>query len=275
MPPYISSRAYIQWLPDPPSEPTSTLVLTSSQRGFVDIRVIADDTPGSKPINPSHVEWSFAGHSTSCVVDGKTHTQWHHWIDSKTQTPEDVVDKGEMLPEDSEGLALEKGSMVNPITGRMTEYVEAWRDVDVGVVPSIGEEVIKEFSEKLRERGVVVDGGKSRAGGENSGLMGGEGSAASRLSLVMQHEDVSRSSRGMVVRLGHLCQGVARMGDEFALDRWEWTAEAGWRKTRSSGNLDMPCDVLNMLGDLVDTDSTVRYGDDEAMVWRCIEAEKF
>lgn len=267
MPPYISSRAYIQWLPDPPSEPTSTIVLTSSQRRFVDIRVIADDTPGSKPINSSHVEWSFAGHSTSCVIDGKTHTQWHHWIDSKTSTAEDVVDKGEMLPEDSEGLALEKGSMVNPATGRMTEYVEAWRDVDVEVLPPLDEDGTRECLERLRERGVAVEVGKSGARGERS--------AASRLCLVMQHENVARKSRGMVVRLGNVCQGVARIGDDFALERWKWTTETGWRKTRSSGDLDMPCDVLSMLGHAIDTDTTVRFGDGDDMTWRCVEAERF
>lgn len=275
MPPYISSRAYIQWLPDPPSEPTSTLVLTSSQRRFVDIRVIANDTPGPKAANPSHVEWSFAGHSTSFTTNNKTHTQWHHWIDSTTTTPEDVVDKGEMLPEDSEGLALEKGSMVNPATGRLTEYLEAWRDVDVGIVPFLGEEVIKNFSETLFKRGVVVEGEKSQAGGENSGVSSGSANAASRLSLVMQHENVVRKSRGMVVRLGHVCQGVARMGENFALERWEWTTTTGWRKIRSSGTLDIPCDVLNMLGQTIDTDTTVKYGNGVDMIWKCVEAERF
>ena len=89
MPPYISTRAFIQWLPDQPSEPTSTVVLTSSQRHFVDIRVLADQA-----VDPAHVEWAFAGRSTSKVVDGKTLSQWHHWIDSKTTKPEEVVDKG-------------------------------------------------------------------------------------------------------------------------------------------------------------------------------------
>jgi hypothetical protein len=40
MPPSISIREWIKWLPNPESEPTSTLVLTSTGKRFVDIRVL-------------------------------------------------------------------------------------------------------------------------------------------------------------------------------------------------------------------------------------------
>lgn len=40
MPPSISLRDSIRWLPDSPSEPTRTVVLTSPQNRFVDIRVL-------------------------------------------------------------------------------------------------------------------------------------------------------------------------------------------------------------------------------------------
>jgi hypothetical protein len=36
----ISFRKFIRWLPDEASEPTSTLVLTSPEKRFVDIRVL-------------------------------------------------------------------------------------------------------------------------------------------------------------------------------------------------------------------------------------------
>lgn len=36
----ISVREYIRWLPDDASEPTSTVVLTTPQRRFVDLRII-------------------------------------------------------------------------------------------------------------------------------------------------------------------------------------------------------------------------------------------
>jgi hypothetical protein len=260
MPPYISTRAFIQWLPDEPSEPTSTQVLTSSQRRFVDIRVLAD-----KCVNPTHVEWAFAGRSTSKVVDGKTLSQWHHWIDSKTTKPEDVVDKGEMLPEDASGLALEKGEMVNPATGRLTEYVEGWRDGEIGVVPSPGDEVVRRFYEELRGRGVRVGGVRDLRTTDDS----------SRLSVVLQHEDEARRSRGLVIRLGHLCQGVMRVGEDFAHERWEWCQGDGWRQTFVSGKLSMPCDVLTVLAENVTTDTTVKYGNEDNLTWQCVEAERF
>jgi hypothetical protein len=262
MAPYISTRAYIQWLPDPPSEPTSTQVLTSSQKHYVDIRVIAADP--SNGVDPAHVEWAFGGHSESKVVDGKTLSQWHHWIDSKSTTPEEVVDKGVMLPEDSEGLALEKGAMVNPATGRMTEYVEAWRDVEIRAVTPPGKEVVQSFFQSLQVRGIFVDG-----------LQATSTAGSRKLSLVLQHENVERRARGMVVRLGQICQGVMRVRDAFAYERWECASETDWCKTRSSGNLDMPCDLLTVLGEIMLAGTTVRYGEGYDQVWRCVEAERF
>lgn len=52
MAPSISKREYIRWLPDKPGEPTSTIVVTSAQNRFVDIRIlkaVADVAPGKIP----------------------------------------------------------------------------------------------------------------------------------------------------------------------------------------------------------------------------------
>lgn len=40
----ISVREYIRWLPEEPSEPTSTIVLTTPNRLFVDLRVLKPTT---------------------------------------------------------------------------------------------------------------------------------------------------------------------------------------------------------------------------------------
>jgi hypothetical protein len=65
--------------------------------------------------------------------DGKggeiRHSQWKHWIDSRTTSPENATDEGDMFPQ-ADGTTLETGSMVNPATGRETAYEELWRDVD-------------------------------------------------------------------------------------------------------------------------------------------------
>jgi hypothetical protein len=39
----ISFRKFIRWLPEEASEPTSTLVLTSPEKRFVDLRVLLSD----------------------------------------------------------------------------------------------------------------------------------------------------------------------------------------------------------------------------------------
>lgn len=38
----VSYRKFIRWLPDDASEPTSTIVLTSRENRFVDVRVSID-----------------------------------------------------------------------------------------------------------------------------------------------------------------------------------------------------------------------------------------
>lgn len=43
----ISLRDSIRWLPEPASEPTSTLVITSPKRNFVDIRVLRPEGSAS------------------------------------------------------------------------------------------------------------------------------------------------------------------------------------------------------------------------------------
>jgi hypothetical protein len=46
MAPSISIREYIRWLPDPSYESTQTLVLTSAENRFVDIRILKAQEPG-------------------------------------------------------------------------------------------------------------------------------------------------------------------------------------------------------------------------------------
>ena len=56
----ISLREFIQWLPDEPSEPTSTIVVTSPGRRFVDIRVLRPaSAPASWPTNEGESKLPF------------------------------------------------------------------------------------------------------------------------------------------------------------------------------------------------------------------------
>ncbi|KAI1381385.1 hypothetical protein F4677DRAFT_123864 [Hypoxylon crocopeplum] len=201
----ISIRSHIRWLPDPASEPTSTLVLTSSGRWFVDVRILKptprDDE--SKQLPPDRLDWAFAGTSESSQrEDGRggkvAHSTFHHWVDSRVHAAEKVRDEGDMFPQ-PDGTTLETGRMVNPATGAETDYQELWQD----------------------EEPVWID-------------------EASVPCVVLQLQDDSRGVRGMVIRLGQYCQGVMREGDDFTAERWEWR-DARWTLTARVGGRSLPC----------------------------------
>jgi hypothetical protein len=268
-PPNISTRAFIQWLPDPPSEPTSTEVLTSRQKFFVDIRILKDF---------SKIDWAFAGRSESRKNEatGNTSTRWHHTVDSRFIDAESVIDQAKMLPEDPEsGIALEKGSMVNPATGRETAYVEGWRETAAKHVPEPTSNEIAAFEQELEKRGV-----KFIPGDLDLRTLVRHGNpleeSSNSVSCVLQHANAARQSRGTVIRVGQFCQGVLRVGDEFAAERWEWTEQGGWRKVFASGSskLNMPCDVACHLAvRKLRVGNEVVYGPGE--IWQCVEEEQW
>ncbi|KAF2500767.1 hypothetical protein BU16DRAFT_523531 [Lophium mytilinum] len=106
--PNISERVYICWQGDTPSEPTTTLVTTSKENYFVDIRIYRRFDP-SGPDLPlpttggpiQRLEWAFAGISESWDFDTDStssapplsdhdvqqqqqpkNARWWHWVDS-------------------------------------------------------------------------------------------------------------------------------------------------------------------------------------------------
>ncbi|KAG6843951.1 hypothetical protein H0H87_011457 [Tephrocybe sp. NHM501043] len=107
---YRSFRLSIRWLPEDPSEPTSTIVLTGARTGiFVDTRFLR---------NSGDLDWAIAGYRTtdSSLVNRDLET-----------SVEEVEEKGtnSILPD---GTTLEVGEMINPETGKMTPFEEIWRD---------------------------------------------------------------------------------------------------------------------------------------------------
>lgn len=208
----VSVRESIQWKPDPPSEPTSTVVLTSPGKHFVDVRILLPlgrqrllPFPFPEPcpartnfpadpsgiLTPDRLDWAFAGTSTSEVQQQEQArgpvvrtSEWTHWVDSRTTDPE--PDRGEVSIA-ADGRAVEVGRMVNPATGMETEYVEVW-------VPG-----------EVRGGEVVVL--KTEAGG-----------------------------RGVVVRVGCWVQGVVRDADGVSVGRWERRGDGeGWRVAARMG----------------------------------------
>jgi hypothetical protein len=177
----ISIRESIRWLPDAASEPTSTVVLTSPEHRFVDIRILKEeDSSGSA----TRLDWAFAGISSSEIRDGDVrHCTWRHVVDSRTRSApeENVVDEGDIFPQD-DGRTLETGRMVNPATGKLTDYEEVWADLE---------------AEKVKVLGLAR-------------------------CVVLELKEPGDEQRGMVVCLGGYCQGVVRHGDKFTADRWLW-----------------------------------------------------
>ncbi|KAF2226386.1 hypothetical protein BDZ85DRAFT_229709 [Elsinoe ampelina] len=244
--PFISHRDYIHWSSDPTaSEPTSTLVLTTRTRRFIDIR-IHKPKPGEPDLpnegGPlSRLQWSFAGRAhtslrpaprgfplpTSTIL----HCTWHHWIDSHAPAyrDTDVSDSGDLFPQ-PDGRTLEKGTMCNPATGREEGYEEMWRDEDVSPVGKEGgkKAVVLELSER-----------------------DGEG---------------REWARGMVVRVGRWAQGMVKVATEVSCERWEWNEGKGWERKVKVGRLWLPCCVAWEEG--VEVGKEVRYGE-----WRWVVRE--
>ncbi|KAJ0158492.1 hypothetical protein CTA2_11462, partial [Colletotrichum tanaceti] len=192
----ISFREHIRWIPDEASEPTSTIVLTSPQRRFVDLRILKSAPTADAAQGATHaakrLEWGIAGTSSSTTLrdgdgagDGAggqvRHSRWEHWIDSRTTDPESAADEGDMY-EQADGLTLEKGRMVNPATGEETDYEELWRDVEPVAVVGSGGEAVE--------------------------------------CIVLRFEDEQAGARGSVVWLGRFCQGISRVGADVTAERW-------------------------------------------------------
>ncbi|THH13669.1 hypothetical protein EW146_g6578 [Bondarzewia mesenterica] len=212
--PSISERRSIRWVPGEASELTSTLVLTSQTSHFVDIRVLKPPQDHDPKVidEGSRLEWAFAGtsHSEPGKGDGAApiHSRWEHWVDSNSDTP--ATDEGDIwtLPN---GDTLEKGRMVNPETGELTDYEEVWADAEV-------------------ER---------------------TGQDSKRVCVVLNVEDNEMAMKGMVIRVGGWCQGILKVGKEVSVERWKWVGKSsasgteqaggGWERVAKVGIHTPPC----------------------------------
>ncbi|KAK0715470.1 hypothetical protein B0H67DRAFT_645217 [Lasiosphaeris hirsuta] len=239
----ISIRESIRWLPDEASEPTSTIVLTSPERRFVDLRILLDAQPspgGNYPF--SALEWGIAGTSssslrapTSSEPPGQqiSHAQWRHWINSRTVDVENAIDEGDNLPQ-PDGTVLEKGRMVNPTTGRETDYEEVWHSDTIDAV-----------------HGATV---------------------CIVLKLQRDEEDSSPLERGMVVRLGQYCQAIVRKGPgdgDVTVERLKWDdATEEWVKQVRIGDAEVPTDFATYFGIEAMVGDNILVGED---VWTVVE----
>lgn len=278
-------------LPSHQFEPTSTLVLTSPNHTFVDVRIYksfsktsedknaTDTTPlpsteSTNQGNSAHLDWAFTGTSTSVPITpsptgpqhGKsakkiaaetwvnvTHSTWTHWLDSRFPVGhKDIpVDEGDMYPI-APGLTLEHGHGYHPALGAVKTHEEMWRDVDVA---------------STNEKGSMV-------------------------CVVMRCQADHADVRGVVVRLGQFCQGILMWGDKVTVERWEWedekvktvgeTAEVKvggnsgksevekWNRTVRVGDDFLPCGVA-FRPEILSVGAVIKFQDFEWVIEECWE----
>lgn len=120
--------------------------------------------------------------------------------------------------------------MVNPATGKVTAYEERWADVAL----------------------------------QSAGRKDGRAEC-----VVLELHDDANQARGLVVRAGQYCQGIIRVGDQVAVERWGWDEETEftWKRMVRMGDLFLPCGVAIEPEKLV-LGGKVTYGEYE---WTVIE----
>jgi hypothetical protein len=198
----------VRKLPDKAIEPTSTLVLTSRNQHFVDLRILKPLEP-SEPDLPNEggpftrLEWAFSGIArVTNDRQGCLHSEWSHEIDSRSDDPD--TDEGDLYPQ-NDGSTLEIGRMINPVTGKMTDYEEVWEDLEVEVT----------------------------------------GDDTHRLSIVVGIVDDVRGTRGRIVRVGRWCQGITKVGAVTHVERWHWVPRKPDTSTTSKGEQSTGGSCLN------------------------------
>ncbi|KAE9377407.1 hypothetical protein N431DRAFT_463182 [Stipitochalara longipes BDJ] len=254
--PSISLRKYIKWGDNPPAEPTSTLVLTSPQRHFIDVRINLlkpdnesipfenDPLSLSTPIvETSRLEWAFAGTSFSTPASkGKpAHTVWRHWVDSKTSAADSVIDEGDMFPQ-ANGEVLECGTMIHPATNKIEAYEECWVELPLSVDWC------------------------SEGNAEWEGL---------RRGLVVRIDD-EKGLKGLIVRIGGWMQAVLRRGEDVQIARWKYAGDdVGWERVVHIGNVldwDRVEEMIRIIENKVVTDGPFEHGNRfEIGDWEVVE----
>ena len=242
-------------LPPTPFEPTSTLVLTSPGKTFVDLRYLRPVKDGETELpnagESGRLEWGFAGRSESTPVK-KAHPQygvyahhvWTHWVDSRVRVGEEIAkDEGDIY-DIGEGLFLEHGHAFHPHLGRVAGHEELWRDVPVASTSVSG---------KSGETGQVC--------------------------VVLRCEDEELGIRGVIVRVGRYCQGILQHGDVTTTERWEFDGEGTsdaqdekkWKRKARTGDVFLPC-AVTFREEVVQLGGRVRQGGlewvvEEVWVW--------
>ncbi|KAK3502428.1 hypothetical protein B0T13DRAFT_169594 [Neurospora crassa] len=269
----ISIRQSIRWIPSsspssssdtpPPSEPTSTIVLTSPSGRFVDLRIFKED-----PSSPNHTSvfihpHSYTGSETEAKEAKTLPLSRLDWAIAGTSTH---TSTRPTIGYYGQKLILPDGRTVNGTTadlksgkhpymrGRWTHWVdsrvlhaEEKISAEAGDNGSSTDEAAAdegdmyripgEGNEKLAlEKGKMVnpESGQEEEY-EEVWVPDEEGVAEpSHVNcIVWELDDKLKNKKGRVVKVGRWAQGILRRGNELLCERWKWVGgeneQSGWR----------------------------------------------
>lgn len=173
-------------------EGTSTLVLGSPNKYFVDVRLVIPLS--SVATRLEQVDWAFAGTSEHDSTVDPPHAVFHHWVDSRHPDAEGILDEGDMHPGNVPGEVLERGVMVNPSGGKLEPYEECWVDQE----PDGQDGCVVRHEDGKGARGLMIRTG-------------------TRVQAVLRVGDEMSVGRWNIVQPGGLWEAVAAVGDQTSV----------------------------------------------------------
>jgi hypothetical protein len=191
-----------------PYEDTDTLVLTSTNSGFIDIRFPLQRELG-KPIASDPSFWAFSGTSSTTFIEKNgiempysAHCVWKHDIDTKGPG---ITDEGDMFVL-ANGDSMEVGLMQNPNNGKVEMYKEYWTSPAAESTSPLMPCVVARIKETPAEPQTPADATQTGSG-------------------------------GLIIRIGGYCQGIMRQlpaegdgqsgqGEAILVERWTTTSVA-------------------------------------------------
>lgn len=125
--------------------------LSSFSPSIVLTRAVEENIPLDR------LDWGMAGLVNTTETQGSKviKVKWDHWIDSRSAT--EYSDEGVWYPQ-CNGDVLEKGVMLNPDTGKDTDYEEVWKYLDPfpKAMPDQVKAVTLQMNKGEQERGLMV-----------------------------------------------------------------------------------------------------------------------
>lgn len=267
----ISRRAFIQWLPEKPSEPTSTVVLTSPQSRFVDIRLLQDRSQG-RPVSRqgpnaaddglagtvflADIDWAFAGVSRSTwqnnkdaqsVLNGIDLDQYHAF--KKTPSARST---GDGTPS-----RVQHTTWTHTIDSRFAAADSVQDEGDMLHVASLDMTI---------ERGNMCNPSTGLSTDYVEGWLDDPVEPTSYTVLELANEHTQ--AKGLFIKLGPWMQGVARTNDGFSLQQWHCDG-GSWTPQVTLGSVGFPVQLQDAhdIGTLLTVSK-----DGQDWHWRVVEA---